>query len=221
MNLWLCVLILFLCTNLIAQSNNQKTERSTYWQQRVTLFKSLPNDKNEIIFLGNSITDGGNWSELFNNVNVKNRGISADVTDGILERLDEVTESKPAKIFIMIGVNDLAFGVTVEQVLNNFQKIIERIQTVSKDTEIYIQSILPVNPDYPKFKNHTDKGEQILEVNANLKQLAKNKNVIFIDLYSLFAGPDNKLNPAYTNDGLHLTGSGYLVWKSAVQKYID
>lgn len=31
----------------------------------------------------------------------------------------------------------------------------------------------------------------------------------------------DKLNPAYTEDGLHLNGSGYLVWKSEIERYMD
>ncbi|MDQ3279044.1 MAG: hypothetical protein M3Q06_12005, partial [Bacteroidota bacterium] len=68
---------------------------STYYHQRVTHFKSLPKTTGDILFLGNSITDGGEWSELFNDVKVKNRGISGDVTAGVLNRLAEVAQRKP------------------------------------------------------------------------------------------------------------------------------
>ena len=67
----------------------------------------MPDTPNEIIMLGNSITDGCEWSELFQNSNIKNRGISGDITEGVLYRLDEVTRSKPAKVFLLIGINDL------------------------------------------------------------------------------------------------------------------
>ena len=60
----------------------------TYYDQRELLFESLPTSENDIIFLGNSITDGGEWNELFQNANCKNRGISADVTEGVLNRLE-------------------------------------------------------------------------------------------------------------------------------------
>ena len=28
------------------------------------------------------------------------------------------------------------------------------------------------------------------------------------------------LDKRYTNDGLHLTGEGYLVWKKAIEQYV-
>ena len=52
--------------------------QSEYNYQKRSLFEQLPIRGNDIVFLGNSITDGGEWAELFNNRHVKNRGISAD-----------------------------------------------------------------------------------------------------------------------------------------------
>lgn len=51
---------------------------STYYYQRATLFEQLPVSADDILFVGNSITDGGEWSELFNNPHVKT-GESAEI----------------------------------------------------------------------------------------------------------------------------------------------
>ncbi len=66
---------------------------------------------------------------------IKNRGISADVTEGVLLRIDEVTDSKPLKIFIMIGINDLAFGYSKKEILQNFKAIINKIKNDSPKTK--------------------------------------------------------------------------------------
>ena len=60
---------------------------STYYQQRVSHFKLIPVNENDIVFVGNSITDGAEWSELFNDMTIKNRGISGDFSAGILHRI--------------------------------------------------------------------------------------------------------------------------------------
>jgi len=125
---------------------------SPYWKHRVTLFEVLPNNPNEIIFLGNSITDGCEWSELFGNPSIINRGISGDRTDGVLQRLSEVTESKPSKVFIMIGVNDISGGIELNKITLNYRDIIEKIKSDSPDTKIYIQSVLPTL-NHPFVKN--------------------------------------------------------------------
>lgn len=214
------LIILISGSSLFAQEK-KAPKFSTYYYQKKSLFEALPDTKREIIFLGNSITDGGEWSELFKNPNIKNRGISGDITDGVLFRLDEVLSSKPVKIFIMIGVNDLAAGKTPEYVLVNYSKILARIKDASPKTKVYVQSVLPVNKTLGMFPNHTDKAKEINEVNKGLKDMAINFDYQFIDLTFIFSDKAGRLNEQYTNDGLHLMGKGYLVWKDAIKKYIE
>ena len=203
------------------QKKTDKAKFSPFYYHKVSHFRTLPNTKNEIIFLGNSITDYCEWAELFQNANVKNRGISGDVTDGVLERLDEVTESQPAKIFIMIGINDLSRGKTEEYIFNNYKKIVNRIKNESPKTKIYIQSILPVNEARGKYKNHTNKTKNVISLNKQLKAFAeKTPDVQYIDLFSAFADKNQRLAFKYSLDGLHLNGAGYLVWKSIIDKYV-
>ena len=217
----LAVLFLMFFSNIYAQiPTKEKPKFGAYYYHRKDLFEKLPNTEHEIIFLGNSITDGAEWSEIFQDLRVKNRGISGDVTDGILYRLEEVTESKPDKIFLMIGVNDLAHGTSRQQILLNYEKIIKRIKDESPKTELYIESILPVNNAFPDFKNHVTKNTEIVQVNNDLKALAVANSATYIDLHSVFKDANGKLDAKYTEDGLHLNGSGYMLWKSKVDQYI-
>ncbi len=187
-----------------------------YYYHRKEHFETLPNTKNEIIFLGNSITDNCEWAELFSNPNIKNRGIGGDDTDGILERLNEVTESNPSKIFIMIGTNDLSNSKSVEYVVENYKKIIARIKQSTPRTEIYIQSIIPTDDAIHTTRKNSD----IIRINNQLKLVAEQNGLTYIDLFSVFKLDNNKLNPVYSLDGLHLNGKGYLVWKKEIEKYI-
>ena len=59
--------------------------QSEYNLQRRSLFEVLPVYSSDIVFLGNSITDGCEWAELFNNRHVKNRGISGDRSGWLLD----------------------------------------------------------------------------------------------------------------------------------------
>lgn len=192
-----------------------------YWHQKTSLFKILPNLDDEIVFLGDSLTDGCDWNEMFPDKNVVNRGISGDQTSGVLSRLDEVIESKPLKVFLMIGINDLAEGKIEEEVVYNIKQIVKIIHKRSPETEIFLQSLLPVNGEFEYFQNHTNKTEHIIRINRALKNFSALGEVTYINLYSLFVTKDNLLNPEFTNDGLHLKGKGYMVWKEAVEKYIN
>ncbi|MBU0561649.1 MAG: sialate O-acetylesterase [Bacteroidetes bacterium] len=216
MNRFVIILLFISSAVIIAQEN----KFGTYYNQRKTLFESLPDDKNEIIFLGNSITDGCNWSELFPDKKIRNRGISGDVTEGILFRLNEITASKPDKIFLMIGVNDLAIGLTPDSLLINYRKILQTVKRETPKTKLFVQSVLPVNEGFGKFANHVTKSNSVLIVNEGLQKLAHEMNYSYLDLYSSFADENGVLKPEFTNDGLHLTGAGYMLWKSLIEKYV-
>ncbi len=190
-----------------------------YYYHKKEHFELMPQIDNSIIFLGNSITDNCEWAEMFQNPNILNRGIGGDDTDGILERISEITNRKPSKVFIMIGTNDLAYGKTVDHVLSNYYMIIDSIQINSPETEIYIESVLPVDQKVHWTRNNDD----LVLINEGLVDLAQKKDVTFIDLYPLFVvtDPEVKLNPEYSFDGLHVNGKGYLIWKEAIEKFVN
>ena len=215
------ILSCFIC--LVSGINvDQSTQNkySPYYYQKKSLFEQLPNTENEIIFLGDSITDGCSWAELFQDSCIKNRGISGDVTDGVLDRLREVIDSKPAKIFLMIGINDLARGRSVDYVINNIKRLIRAIQKDSPGTETFIQSVLPVNPDFSLFPDHVSKSQEVIELNRGLIKICGHYELLYIDIYSHLADEKQKLSPEYTNDGLHLTGAGYIIWGNVLKKYL-
>lgn len=193
---------------------------STYYLQRVSHFKTLPKTKGDIIFLGNSITDGAEWSELFNDNKIKNRGISGDITAGVINRLDEIIKSKPAKIFLLIGTNDLARGISSDSIAKNIFIITSYIHQQTPSTKLYVQSILPVNDVYGKFPTHTNKGQQIKDLNEQLKGNANRNNYTYIDLNTFFSDENGNLKAGLTNDGLHLLGTGYALWKHLIYSYV-
>jgi len=212
------LLFVILAIECLAQ---EKTRRRyiTYYEQKKTTFEMLPNDKDEIIFLGNSITEGCEWNELFSDNRIKNRGISADVAEGVLLRLGEVTESKPIKIFLMIGINDLAFGYSIEEILQFYNKIINKIKMDSPNTITFIQSVLPINESFGKFSEYDTLSNAIIKLNLELEKLARDQDLDFINLHDSFL-LNKRMNPECTNDGLHLTGKGYLLWKKIIGQYV-
>ena len=209
-------------------SNNINNEGQTfsilndmYYNNKKDIFEALPNDNDEIIFLGDSITDRGEFTEYFNNVNIKNRGISGDTTEGVLNRIDEVVESKPKKIFLLIGINDIGNGVESETIINNYNKIIKSIKDSSPDTKIYVQSILPCNSKLmdDNERNNRRTSKNILEINDDILKLCQKNNVTYIDLTPSFSYK-NELKKEYTEDGVHLNGNGYLLWIKLIKEYI-
>ncbi|WP_295940794.1 GDSL-type esterase/lipase family protein [uncultured Alistipes sp.] len=213
--------ILFLAATIFCAAAS--FAQSDYNYQKRSLFEQLPIRGNDIVFLGNSITDGCEWAELFNNRHIKNRGISADRSGWLLDRLDPIVNGHPKKLFLMIGTNDLAAGISAAEVAANVEKLLDRFAEESPWTKIYVQSIFPVNGVDPtcKHKNHWDKGAEIIETNKLFEALCEDrKNVFYVDVYSALVDERGLLDKQYTNDGLHLMGEGYLAWKAVIEKLV-
>jgi|TARA_B110000483_G_scaffold4831_1_gene5591 lysophospholipase L1-like esterase len=182
-----------------------------HYKERIEVFKNDPLNFNEIVFIGNSITEGGkNWSEKFNIPNIRNRGIGGDVTDGVLERLDEIIFFKPKAVFILIGINDL-FNIyykkqvpSPEYVGNNILKIARTIKQNSPSTLIYVQTLLPTSKDFMK--------SNIEVVNKIIAADLPNDVFDIIDLNSFFSDDKGFLKKELTSDGTHLTEEGYALW---------
>jgi hexosaminidase len=193
---------------------------STYFHQRASLFSLLPASNQDIVFIGNSITDGSEWSELFGDSRIKNRGISGDITAGVLYRAKELAAGKPARVFMMIGVNDLARGITTDSIVKNILLAVAYLRQESPSTRIFVQSVLPVNRIYGKFGGHTSKAAEIVRVNDALKNHAAANGYRFVDLTLGFSNGKGELQAELTNDGLHLNGKAYLLWKHLIYPYI-
>jgi Lysophospholipase L1 and related esterases len=158
---------------------------------------------------------------LLQNPRVKNRGISADTTYGVLSRLDDIAKEKPAKIFLMIGVNDLWQGASLPDITANLAKTLTELRQRTPDTAIFLQSVLPINTIKFTASTNLTSNSQITALNKELKQLAGSHNATYIDLYAVMVSADNQLPGDLTTDGIHLNGKGYQRWKSAIRHYVE
>lgn len=192
----------------------------TYYQQRVSHFELAPVKQDDVVFIGNSITDGAEWNELFNDNTIKNRGISGDISAGVLHRIGNIGKQKPKKVFLLIGTNDLARGISTDSLVKNILLAADWIRQECPSTKLFIQSILPVSDVFKKFTGHTNKTDAILKVNNRLRKEAENHRYNYIDLYPIFCDKLGRLDVKYSNDGLHLLGEGYLLWKHIIFPYV-
>lgn len=216
--LFISVIHLLFSATLFAQQSWDSTRRPGSFRIKWEQFKSYPDSKSDIVFLGNSITAGTDWNELLGMTNCRNRGISGDISFGVLERLSEVTDGKPAKIFILIGINDIQHNIPDSVILGNYRRIIRQIKAASPATKIYFHTLMPVNNEFTQFKNHYNKDEHIQAVNTGLKKMGAEEKITIIDLHPHFLDAQQKLDKRYTMDGLHLNAEGYKVWAGVLKK---
>jgi lysophospholipase L1-like esterase len=206
-----CSTVYFLLASC-SQSVTLPDYNTSYYRERITEFNKEAVVTGHVIFLGNSITAGGNWKQLTGDSTAINRGIAGDNTSGVLNRLGDIISLKPSKLFILIGLNDIAWDAREAAIADNYRKIITRLKKESPGTVIYFQSLLPVNNTAPGFLSKYDKLPSILVTNLLLKQLCIGMNIVYVDIYTLFLNGAQKLDINYTTDGVHLNTAGYQKW---------
>jgi lysophospholipase L1-like esterase len=204
-----------LCSFGVARAQQDAAIDSNYifsgYTENLARFKKMPVLKGAIIFLGNSLTDAGRWNDIAPELPVLNRGISGDISFGVLARLDEIVRHKPAKVFLMIGVNDLKRNVPPAYIIANYQKIVQGIRAASPQTIIYLNSVLPVNEQKLIAPFRAVKNQDIETLNKALLEISKkSRQVQYVDLHVLLADSQGNLRPEITPDGIHLEVAAYV-----------
>jgi len=221
MKITLLFLALVLSSSTFAQKRTYDTlpNMPEHYVTRCQLFQKEPIVTGRIVMVGNSITEGTDWRRLLGDTTIINRGISGDVTFGVLNRLKEITDRKPSKLFLLIGVNDLSRNTPDEVIIENIFSIVNKIHSQSPGTAIYIQSILPQNESFKNLhKAFREKGEHVKTINAQLKKYDKKLKYTYIDLYSNFLDTEGRMDAKLTYDGLHLSAAGYDRWVEILKK---
>lgn len=183
-------------------------EYPDYYLQKKDIFETLnhvePVDK---VFVGDSITDHGEFQEYFPEEVVLNRGIGEDETKGVLNRIDEVVNRNPKEVFILIGINDIQSKVEKDVFQKNIEKVVDSFDKDS--TTVVLQSILPINNK--AFHNKISNG-RVHQFNEVLQKIAEEKGIQYIDLHRHFEDEKGQLKKELTVDGIHLNGKGYDIW---------
>jgi len=171
--------------------------------QQVSPFK----DGDRVIFMGNSITDGGHYHSYIwlyymihfpkTRISIINAGIGGDVCKQMLERLDdEVFSKKPTIMTFTFGMNDTgyqyyqpekadsAYNVRIEESLKYF-KLVET--ELNKHPEV--KKIMLASPPYDETSKITSaplfkKNAAILRLIAEQQNAANRNHWDFIDFNS-------------------------------------
>lgn len=180
---------------------------------RIDLFNGMPISEDDIVFVGNSLTEGFPVTELYG-PRFKNRGISGNTTMNVLSRIESIAKRKPRKIFLEIGINDLKNGLSIETTYKNYISIIDKIRSLSPLTQVFIQSLTPTSGYYRSTN------AKVIVMNKMLYDHCQKNDLIYIDLFTPLQN-GNGLDSIFTNDGLHLNYSGYKIWQQKIENYLN
>lgn len=216
MKYWSLLIGMVACMQITyAQQETPKTYnteyKNWYYDSREKLYQGIKDRSVDVVFFGNSITERGPWNELFPSYRVSNRGIGGDNTYGMKARIADVAASKPKKVFLMMGINDIGRGLPVDSILKNYHEIVQIIKKQSPKTTIYVQSTLPLNESKIQYDYLRNREQAIRDLNAGIKLLAEKEKLHFVNVKEVLAD-DYILKSALTSDGIHVNTDAYLLW---------
>lgn len=164
-----------------------------------------------VVFVGDSLTFYFKLDEFFSGKGFLNRGVLSETATGLVKRWDSsVKVLKPRKIFILIGVNDIKYGLNVD-----VAKTLEPVLRNSRPGVIFLQSIFPVGKKYAALMS------RIKQTNDDLKKMADATGQYWIDVHQKMADDEGFLRDGFTYDGIHLTYSGYVAWQKVLSEHLD
>lgn len=173
-----------------------------------------------ILFLGDSITEWYPIEEIFGDMPIVRSGIAGYETNDILKRMEPmVYRYNPTKVFLLIGTNDLKYKDDDEdEVYNNIVEIISKIRKNRPRAIIYYQTIYPVNRKLGAAEERYN--DEIIKVNSKMKKYCENNNVVYIDMYSELKDDNGNFDEKFTKDGLHPNNLGYARISRVLTQYI-
>jgi len=164
----------------------------------------------QFLFIGDSLIEFFNWQKRFPGKKIYNFGSAGETAEGLLARLSHIMKrcETPDLVMIMTGTNNIAmedYGF-----LFTYEKIIDLLQKNFPQATIVMTSLLPMDLFFL--------GETVPRVNRRLRDVAKRKSIVYLDLYPLFLGKDSKpVETYYEVDGVHLSEKGYETWARALE----
>lgn len=141
-------------------------------------------------------------------------GICGEVTGEMVLRFrTAVLNRRPQTVIILGGTNDLGWNADPSEIMRNLTKMYELARAASiVPVPVTVPSIrLEMDQDNPEAASWlVEHIHRRTRLNALIADYAGRKGLLYFDLFTATAEPDSLLlAERYSNDGLHLTTSGY------------
>lgn len=182
--------------------------------------RTLAEQYADVVFFGDSLTAGGAWGEWYPYWTCLNLGVVGDTVDGLLSRVEQVSLLQPSKCILMIGINDLNYGMPIDHTLAGYDALLTALGALgeSDGLETCVLSVLPVREGEIAYPTTN---QQIRQLNEGIAALSEAHGMTYMELHSLFADEAGMLRADYAYDGLHLTEAGYQAWQEALAPWLE
>ncbi len=180
---------------------------------RLTQLERLPCPPGRVLFLGDSITEHGEWSEWFPELSCLNRGVGGDSVDGVRRRV-RWTVNSPTAISLLIGTNDLGgAGLTTRPsgIAEQMRMLCDELRAAAPDARLVVNSVMPRDRLLRR---------SIQALNARYREIAAATFATYVDLWPVLADAEGRIRRDYSHDDLHLTGAGYEAWVALLRPHL-
>lgn len=173
----------------------------------------------DAVFIGDSISEGIELYGLMDNSTiVAHTGLNPQTVLSPIKKKDgtvvdvfaEVKAAMPEKIYVMMGINGIAW-INEKSFINFYGQFLDRLISENPGSTIYVQSILPVTSSKEKSDSRYA-NSKINSYNEKLLQLAAEKKVRFVNVAEAFKDSNGYLPEDVSPDGIHIVKNYYLKW---------
>lgn len=123
---------------------------------------------------------------------------------------DALSAHSFGKVYIMIGINDIASG-DVDWFTEQYKDILETVRQTQPEAVIYIQGNIPMSYGTQDLSGALNNKNLSLRNEAS-RALADSENIFYLDIDKIYADANGNLKTNYTTDGLHVGTSYYPLW---------
>lgn len=169
----------------------------------------------DVVFYGDSHTQGSDFRHYFPDVSICNLGLAGDNLNGFIRRVDMIQAVHPKKIFFMGGINGSS-GISLEEYQRKYEILFTAIKDSLPDAMLYVESVLPINSC---LVDAYCSNEKIQEINHILKDLCDKYDYQYIDLFTVYA-ENGELPMRFSREGIHLRKEYYFMWAETIHPYI-
>lgn len=208
------------------------TEGKGWWQQKENIDSLVLSKKSDIVFLGNSITQGtagqrtyvthkpglAVFDSVFGKYKWESAGISGDRTQNVLYRLQHgnFIKAQPKVMVVTIGVNNFIDGDSPKEIADGIITIANWIKVNMPQTQLILCGPLPTG--LQSGESRRKKLEKIHSILA----AQNHRGYTYLPVIKPFLLPNGDLNPEmYSGDGIHLITGGYRAWALALHPVIE
>lgn len=183
-------------------------------RKRLGHFESDDTTPGAVVFLGDSITEGGPWDAVFPGLPVVNRGIGWDTTQDVLDRLER-SINQPAVVSLLVGTNDLHTSRRLKDpagIAARLEMIVERIRVSAPEAQVLINGVMPRTAYF---------ASRIQAVNERYREVATRTGSVYVDTWPVLSNDADAIRAEFTTDNLHLTQDGYRAWGDLLRPWFQ